>query len=197
MPRSKKPVSYLELGVGSAERLASMKPKRGSLRIGIDLNRRKAWHIKAGERVRREAPGARLVYGKKGDIKTFLRGMINEGRPVQRINAEYVFANLGKQLPFPEAAWSNIEIANKEAGDILGLAKQVLTPRGVIRMEVCKFDSHRWKKVLEENGFTVGRVTKVPEDKVRSWWGRRYLRSNRRYQHDDYEPTQIVAKLKG
>lgn len=193
--RGKKPISLLELGAGSAGRLNALLPKIGRKVIGIDSSSRAAWHQRKGIRVRRKVPGAMLVYGKKGQAETFLRKLIAEERKVKVINAEYFFANLGKQFLFPEAHYANIEIANTEARKILKLVKQVLVPNGRIRLQTPKLAMKRWKTILEESDFVVTSVSKVPEDKVSSWYGEEYLRKSKREKDPDFEPTQIIARM--
>lgn len=190
----KKPISLLELGAGSAGRLSSLRAKKGRIVIGIDKDRKKAWHQRKGIRVKRKVPGVRLVYGKKGQVELFLRNLISRGRKVKVINAEYFFANLGEQFPFPEAYYENIQIANRESKKILELVKRVLIPNGRIRLQTPKFDATRWKKILGESGFVVTSVSKVPEGKVSSWYEKEHLRKSKTG-NPDFEPTQIIARM--
>ena len=111
------------------------------------------------------------------------------------LNAEYFFENIGPQFNFPDAHDYNKRVAKEASKRVLELAKKVLVENGRVRLQTHDFFAKEWAELLEESGFVVTSISHVPENKVVSWWGKRYLREAKEL-GPNWLPTQIIARKK-
>ena len=176
-------VRRLEIGAGDASGL------RGLKQVNVTaIDKRKAPLKRAADSVK-HLRNARLVYGKEGEAIRFLKNAIKAGEKWNLVNAEHFFNDIGKERgKFSDA------LTDRKIVEIINLVKSVLSPRGVMRIEIAKGHVSRLVYFLEKNNWFVVSAAEVPIERIRSFWGREHLKRSREEDYLGYRPNEIIAR---